>query len=82
VADLQIMVGRLQKKVAKLQQQRDYYRQRCEHYREVLSMHPAIEFNHRTYTEQKAERERMRGLEQRVNEQAMLIKKLSREEQQ
>jgi hypothetical protein len=73
----QIIIGRLQKRIAKLQQQRAHYRERCELYAAVMSLHPSLEHRHKTVTEQKAERERVRGLEQRVKEQAMLIETLA-----
>lgn len=72
----QIAVGRLQKRIAKLQQQRDHFRHQCEVYREVLSLHPALEHRHRTWVEARAERERVRGLEDRIKEQAALIGRL------
>jgi hypothetical protein len=73
----QIIIGRMKKRVAKLQQQRDHFREQCENYRAVLNLHPSLEYRHKTWTEHKAERERVRGLEQRIKEQAALIEKLS-----
>jgi predicted RNase H-like nuclease (RuvC/YqgF family) len=73
----QIIIGRMKKRVAKLQQQRDHFRQQCDTYRAVLNLHPSLEHRHKTWTEQKAERERVRGLEQRIKEQAALIETLA-----
>ncbi len=78
MADAQTLIGRLEKRNAKLKQQRDFFRQRCVHYAEVLNLHQSIEVRHRSFTEQMAERERIRGLEQRIKEQALLIQQLTR----
>jgi flagellar biosynthesis chaperone FliJ len=71
-----VTVGRLQKRIAKLQQQRDHFRHQCEVYREVMQMHPHLEYSHKRWAEERAERERVRGLEDRIKEQAALIKQL------
>jgi ppGpp synthetase/RelA/SpoT-type nucleotidyltranferase len=76
VGEHQVVIGRLTKRIAKLTQQREFFRQRCVHYAEVLNLHQSIEIRHRSFTEQMAERERIRGLEQRIKEQALLIEKL------
>lgn len=73
-----IKIGRLRKRIDKLTQQREFWRKRCEDYAAVLNLHPAIEYHGRKWAEIKAERARVRELEQRVEEQALLIQKLSK----
>lgn len=72
----EVTIGRLKKRIAKLQEQRDSYKKQLEHYKIVLDTHPWIERKHRTYTEGIAERQRVRDLETRVKEQEELIKLL------
>lgn len=82
MAEPQVVIGRLNKKNAKLQQQRDFWRQRCEHYAKVIEMHPYMERDYKSVMERRKERERVKGLEQRVAEQALLIEKLTAGEAQ
>lgn len=77
MAELQTIIGRLKKRIARLQCQRDFWHKQCAHYSEVLRLHPTIERHHYDWRAREAERERVRGLEQRVKEQALLVEKLT-----
>lgn len=72
-----VAIGRLNKKIAKLTKQRDFYRLRCDYYAKVMEMHTYMERTYKSVQEARNERDRVRGLEERVKEQAMLIKQLS-----
>ena len=75
----EVAIGRLKKKIAKLQNQRDGYKQQLEYYKAVMDKHTYIERNYKAYTEQVKERQRIKGLEARVKEQEELIKLLRKE---
>lgn len=75
--DPAVVIGRLQKKITKLQKQRDFFSQRCTHYAEVVRLHSYMERTYKSVQEARNERERVRGLEQRIKEQAMLIAQLT-----
>ncbi len=76
VTDEMIKIGRQAKRIAKLIKQRDYFKKQFEHYQHVLNMQPHLETRFSTYSERVEERKRVKFLEQRVEEQALLIKKL------
>ena len=76
---LNVKLSRLQRKIEKLKKQRDYHAQRHEYYAKVISMQPYIEKRWTDYQERKNEQERVKNLEQRVDEQALLIRILSKE---
>lgn len=69
-----VQIGRLERKIEKLKRQVSYYKAQCCHYQSVIALNPNLEFRHRRYTEIVAERERVRQLEERVAEQARLIR--------
>ena len=73
----EIRENRLKKKIERLKKQRDHYQEQCNYYSKVLSMQPYLEKRYETYQEMVRERERIKGLEQRVKEQALLIRVLS-----
>jgi predicted restriction endonuclease len=75
----EIREGRLLKKIAKLQQQRDYHKQKHEYYAKVISMQPYLEKRYVSYEDAKIERQRVKDLEARNKEQAQLIAMLSKE---
>lgn len=74
-----VIIGRLQKKVAKLQKQRDHYKQQVVHYKEVMDAHPMTEYRYKKYKEMIAEQEYVKALETRVKEQAQLIQLLTQQ---
>jgi hypothetical protein len=76
---LTIKVGRLERKVTHLKHLVSKARTLNDHYKAVLNVNPMIEHRFDKYLEMKAERERVRGLETRVKEQAALIELLQKE---
>ncbi len=74
-------IGRLRKRIEKLTKQRDYFRERCGVYGEMINMHPMLEHRFKAWKEQRAEAERVKGLEQRIKEQAQLIELLQKGKQ-
>lgn len=70
-----VKIGRLKKRIAKLIKQRDNYKERFELYQKVISMQPFLMTRYDNYSDMVAERKRVKFLEDRVNEQALLIKK-------
>ena len=76
----EVTIGRLRKRIAKLQEQRDSYKEKLGYYEKVISMQPYIERRYQSFTEMKAEIARVRALEARVKEQEKLIKLLMKNE--
>ena len=74
-----VTIGRLRKRVAKLTAQRDYWQTEATKLRNVLDKFPFIERNHKRIMDARDEQKRVRGLEQRVEEQAALIERLTEE---
>ena len=74
----EVRIGRLNKKMNKLRDQRNKATKELEHYKEVLDNHPYIQYRHKNYTEMVAERQRVKDLEVRVKEQAELIRLLQK----
>ena len=75
-----IRIGRLEKKIRKLTKQRDFYKERHEHYAHVISMQPYLESRWKNYEERKKEQERVKCLEARCKEQEQLIRLLTKDE--
>lgn len=75
-----IKIGRLEKKIRKLIQQRDHYKQKHEYYAKVISMQPYLERRWEGFEAARKERERVKGLEARIKEQEQLIRMLTKEE--
>lgn len=73
-----IRIGRLEKKIRKLIQQKDFHKERHEYYAKVISMQPYIERRWKNYEERIKEQERVKDLENRVKEQEALIKLLQK----
>lgn len=78
--DAEVTIGRLKKRICKLQEQRDGYKKQLEHYKIVVGGDWHIEHRHKTWTETKAERQRVRDMETRLKEQEELIKLLRKEQ--
>lgn len=72
----EVAIGRLKKKIAKLQNQRDGYKKDLEHYKKVVGSDWHIEHRYNKYQAWLEERKRVSGLEARVKEQEELIKLL------
>lgn len=76
----EIRIRRLQRRIEKLINQREHYKQRCEHYAQVISIHQYLERDARSYREKVKEHARVKDLERRVTEQAALIVRLMKED--
>lgn len=76
----EVTIGRLRKRIVKLMDQRDEYKKQLEHYKVVVGGDWHIEHRHKTWTETKAERLRVRDMETRLKEQEELIKLLRKEQ--
>lgn len=74
----EIKFNRVLKKYERALKQRDHYKQKVTYYEKVLSMQPYLKSRYETYIDMKAERERIKGLETRVKEQAALIEFLQK----
>ena len=72
----EVEIGRLTKKLNKMKDQRDKARKEIEHYKAVISSHPYLINRHKSYQERIAEMKRVKDLETRVEEQALLISTL------
>ena len=75
----EVIIGRLRKKIVKLMDQRDGYKNELVHYRKVLDHHSFREREYKDYNARIKERERVKALETRVKEQEELIKLLRKE---
>ena len=76
----EVTIGRLKKRISKLQEQRDSYKKQLEHYKIVVGGDWRIERRYDTFQDMKNERQRVRALETRVKEQEELIKLLRKEQ--
>lgn len=75
---LLIDLGRAERRLHKARKQRDFYKQRLEYYQKVLTLQPYIEKRWKNYEERCKELQRVKDLEARVKEQALLIKELTK----
>lgn len=76
----EIREGRLLKKIEKLTQQRDHYKELHDHYAKVIAMQPYLETRYDNYAERKAAQERVKAMEARVKEQETLIRILLKDD--
>jgi predicted RNase H-like nuclease (RuvC/YqgF family) len=74
----EVRIGRMQKKIDRLKAQRDSIKKDLEHYQQVISMQPHLKRRFEAYSEMVAERQRVKDLENRVKEQAELIRLLQK----
>ena len=74
-----VTIGRLRKRIAKLTEQRDHWQTETVKLRNVLDKFPFIERKHKSIMDWRDEQKRVRGLEQRIEEQAALIERLTEE---
>ena len=72
----EIREGRLLKRIRKLTQQRDFYKQRHDHYAKVISLQPYLERRYEDYERRKEREKYFKDLEARCKEQELLIKVL------
>ena len=74
----EVRIGRMQKKIDRLKAQRDSIKKDLEHYQQVISMQPHLKRRFESYSEMVTERQRVKDLENRVKEQAELIRLLQK----
>ncbi len=74
-----VTIGRLRKRVTKLTEQRNHWQTEFHALRTILDQFPFIERKYKSIMDARDERKRVRGLEQRIEEQAALIKRLTEE---
>lgn len=77
----EVRIGRLQRKVIRVLEQRDYWKAQHQRLRKVLDEFPFIERTRERYDKVIATRERIRDLERRVKEQSALIEHLQSNQQ-
>lgn len=75
----QVIIGRLQKKLNKMKDQRDKARSDLKYYEKVISLQPYLETRYKSYEERVAAQQRVKDMEARVKEQAELILQLQKE---
>ena len=72
-----VTIGRLKKKILKLQGQRDHFREQDVLTNRMLSLYPYIKSSYESYKKAEAAQNRLKELEARVREQDLLIRILS-----
>ena len=77
-----IQKQRLLKKIEKLKQQRDNFKKQYEFLHNIIKRYPQYMSDFRSYERSQIERQRIKNMEERVKEQALLIKKLASAEVQ
>lgn len=79
VEKLQVRIGRLEKKVKKLKQQRDHFKEQHSYYAKVISMQPYLEHRYTSYTERVEREKQNKQNAKTVSEQSKLIEMLTKE---
>ena len=74
-----VIIGRLRRRIEKLKRQRDHFRAQAELRQQMIDLAPYIERRWKQRTETLVEQARVKDLERRVREQAMLIERLAKE---
>ena len=72
-----VTIGRLKKKILKLQKQRDHFKEQNTLCNSMLSLYPYIKSSYESYKKAEAAQNRLKELETRVREQDLLIRILS-----
>jgi len=75
----EVQYGRLQKKMVKLRQQRDHWKERTDFLNEVLRLYPYAERSWKDYQQRIKDQKELQDLRKRVNEQELLIDRLVKE---
>lgn len=78
----EVRVGRLLKKIEKLKKQRDFHKERHEHYAKVLELQPYLHRRYESYNDRIKREELDRQNAKTVIEQSKLIEMLMRENEQ
>ncbi len=68
-----VLIGRLRRKIERLIKQREFHKQKHEHYAKVIGMQPYIEKRYEQYQDRLKEYARIKDMEKRVKEQEILI---------
>ena len=71
---LTVQVGRLKKRITKLQKQRDHYKEQNVQLERMITLYPHIRREFKRMDEAKQERINLKNLQQRAKEQELLIK--------
>jgi hypothetical protein len=74
IGDLTVQVGRLKKRITKLQKQRDHHKEQNVHLERMLTLYPHIRREFKRIDEAKQEQINLKNLQQRAKEQELLIK--------
>ena len=82
IEKLQVRIGRLEKKIKKLKQQRDHFKEQHSYYAKVISMQPYLERRHESYTERVEREKQNKQNAKTVEEQSKLISLLMKENEQ
>lgn len=75
----EVQYGRLQKRMVKLRQQRDHWKERTEFFNEMLRYYPYAKKSHEDWQRQMANMAELEALRKRVKEQELLIERLVNE---
>lgn len=79
VSNPNVTIARLRRRIERLKRQRDHFREQMELRQKMIDIAPYIEWRWKAHTDAQIERARVKQLEQRVREQAMLIERLTKE---
>ena len=82
VEKLQVRIGRLEKKIEKLKQQRDHFKEQHSYYAKVISMQPYLERRYKSYTESVEREKQNKQNAKTVGDQSKLIEMLMKENEQ
>ena len=74
IRTLTVQVGRLKKRITKLQKQRDHYKEQNVQLERMITLYPHIRREFKRMDEAKQERINLKNLQQRAKEQELLIK--------
>ena len=72
-----VIIGRLKKKILKLQKQRDHFKEQNVLTNRMLSLYPYVKNSYESHKKAEAAQNRLKELEARVREQDLLIRILS-----
>lgn len=72
-----VTIGRLKKKILKLQKQRDHFKEQNALINKMISLYPYIKSTYESYKKTEVALNRLKELETRVKEQDLLIRILS-----
>ena len=79
MADPDVTIGRLRRRIDRLKTQRDYFLDQVAHYQKILRDAPFIERQWERHQERVRDSRRLKELEVRVQEQSALIERLMKE---